>query len=806
MQVTKRLVIVKRFIEANQRPIPAAAYNFSTDSGVEREQKMNQEAKQSVKKLVREKETHMYSQWKVISDDDEWDIAKPVDVKEKVSAASALADRPLRGSTMFYRNDTSGFLGELQKAEHQLYENRKGGSASKVDFPAPKRKTVSDDAVSNPKNLDKLLSDADLSPVLPSKKKEHKQSEPVKVIVDVNDFVETFSVISEPTYHKLPSKTQEPSAEQLEFERLLNRPQLKKDMERSQETIDHVSDLLGATVLSDIADSLGTAESPPFVTETIDVSTAMVFENRLPVQNQAVVSETKSESCSPVPCVFESRVAIPVASQSQRIIETQRIIEAEKKVVVATATSATSANATAAVEATQQTRVTEPIQQSMQLEPACQEATPKSPLLDTETVRPQTLETHAEVRSETHKITHHETRHKTDTVVLTAIEIESRIAEAEMSIVELKRQKNCNNTEAEATTPPKALPDTQPSAASSSTNQTTETNRANKLDQTPKLDRASKASRTSKADQTNDGELTSKVEQPNKIERTSKAEKASKVEQKSEAEQIVAPDASAEQTFVFEERTVVDVEEQPVIEKIFDINHVVDETREDDNPSKQASQPCMPTILERFEEFAPEQYDVLVEYIKDKVYDGKRLIAFCGEQRNVGCSTLTLLAAKGIARHGLKTAVIDANFEFPNLFATLTDQNENADSWVDVLHGKIDWQALSITPEDSPLLTFFPLAKNALADWSNHEPERLQLETNRLITTLHEHFDLILLDCGCFDETFEEITWGELELFQPDGVVLVRNPKTAKPETWEPLCHEMQIGGICSFGVAENFV
>ena len=214
----------------------------------------------------------------------------------------------------------------------------------------------------------------------------------------------------------------------------------------------------------------------------------------------------------------------------------------------------------------------------------------------------------------------------------------------------------------------------------------------------------------------------------------------------------------------------------------------------------------LPEILERLCELAGEQCDSLVDFIKDKVYDNSRLIAFCGMKRGVGCSTMTMLAAKGITRHGLKTAIIDANFEFPRFNAMVTGQPENEASWVNVLHGTVSWETLGITPKDMPLLTIFPLAENALVNWSQYEPERLQQETNRFVSTLQEYYDLILFDCGCFEDTFEEITWGELALFQPDGVILVCNPKETPFEVLKPCCREILSGNIGVIGVAENFV
>ena len=255
------------------------------------------------------------------------------------------------------------------------------------------------------------------------------------------------------------------------------------------------------------------------------------------------------------------------------------------------------------------------------------------------------------------------------------------------------------------------------------------------------------------------------------------------------------------------------------------VAEVNDMQKTEDAPEKKpASKVVFPTIIQRLEKLAPKQYDMLAEHIKNKVYDGNRLIAFCGMKRQVGCSTMALAAAQGMSRHGLKTIVVDANFEFPMLgtlstsgLSTSTSESDGMGEgqnrlnpsetpcWVEVLLGKADWETIGFSPDDRHLLTILPLSENALTSWSHVEPEELQQKTNRLIADLHEHFDLVLLDCGSFDPEYEEITWGELELFQPDGVVLVRNPKTVPPEKMEPYRRNLRACGMEEFGVAENF-
>ena len=560
------------------------------------------------------------SQWKIVPKPDESDDAQVVQNRTDQDNRPARQDfrhRLLRDATAFYRNDTSRFLGELQKAESLLCQ--KVNLVSKIDFLPPKRKTSppKDRQETQDQGFDEQLSDTDSEIVTVQRigRKKYQSDEPEKLIVDVNDFIDTFSVVREPVYHRVNKKKPADCDKKSEYDFLLNRVPQQRGKDEDAETPDLVADF--------------TEQLPPDTSEQFPPDTV-------------------------------------VAGNGKLILEPSVI---------------------------------------------CQDVLP---FIDDPIVF--------------HDATHHQT-HFAIGIVEAVYPCHSEILQPVFENHREQESSTCRNE-----------------------TEVTET-------------RTVPEENIAVADQIRDA-----------------TGKEAETEADVNAETVVPSDNAPSDDI---DDDVVDVAENETSTTL--IAH-------------------LPGILEHLGEFAGDQCEVLVDYIKDKVYDGSRLIAFCGMKRGVGCSTMTLLAARGILRHGLKTAVIDANFECPNLNVLIAGQRQNEESWVDILHGTVAWETLGITPKDMPLLTVFPLTQNALVNWSRYEPERLQQETNRFVSILQESFDLILLDCGCFENAFEEITWGELALFQPDGVILVRNPKETPLEMLEPCCRDILNGGIGAFGVAENFV
>ncbi|MDR1492436.1 MAG: hypothetical protein LBT05_06930 [Planctomycetaceae bacterium] len=637
-------------------------------------------------------------------------------------------------TTTFYKNDPRGFLGELREAEDSLFDRTQ--LLSKIDFPSPKKKQLPKNAIQEKDTniFDSLLSD-DVSDekftlIRHSIKKEKEvEAAPEKTIIDVADFVETFSVIRPPDYLKRQNKPRAENASD-PYENFLNQTALKKEFADAQTTIDRVAETIGQGVLNDIAASMeyqadvGKQDFHDCVDNTINDATDET------VAEQPLETETKFE-------VIEKR-----KPTTETICAIQSATRDEEEALEITETSATNIESVSTFTANE----------------------------DATTIYATTTETTVEENDseKTSSITVYEEPEKA-----IVVETEKVVHEQCENIAEQLREQR----ERRKNNPP-------------SKESLTELRIVHAVDE---MEEIVTAKRTV-------------LEKAAGIVKESK-----KIFSFAEEEPVIT---EQEETSANGNRQIHAVTEEDEIEE----NKVIDNPKEESDMSTNASvitdsyNRKFSSIVKQLEGLATEQCDLLAEYIRDKVYRGRRLLAFCGIRRQVGCSTMALVAAKTMTRYGLKTALIDANFDYPYLEAFCSQKqsvekaSELESCWIDVLQGKNDWESLGFSPKNNDLLTIFPLRENVLASWTEYQPEFLQQSANKLIATLHEHFDLILLDCGAFEPLCEEITWGELELLQPDGVILVRNPNQTSTEDIEPFYNEMTVGGIEEIGIAENFV
>ncbi|MDR1382774.1 MAG: hypothetical protein LBJ67_02840 [Planctomycetaceae bacterium] len=643
-------------------------------------------------------------------------------------------------TTTFYKNDTRGFLGELREAKDSLFDRNL--SFSKIDFPSPKKKQLPKDVIQekDTNTFDSLLSD-DVSDEkftikhLYTKKEKEVATEPEKTIIDVADFVETFSVIRPPDYLKQCDKRQARQTEDYseQYEIFLNQTAFKKELADVQTTIDRVAETVSQDVLNDIS--------------VLMENQAEICEHDFNDYADDAIDETRTEQPPRFEAIELEKEEATAETTSYAIPSATREEEAEPLEV----TEISVANIDSAIAFTANEDATK-IHATNEITVEGNDSEQTSPIAVSK-------------KTEQMKVIEHATPEKTivDETRKTIDEPHEEIAE---QYCEQRQHRNIERRQ-----------DNLPTKES-----LTELRIVHAIHEAGEIVTAKQAILERAADIVKESMDISSI---------------------AEKEETSANDNP---------QLHATIEEHNVEE-----DKVVDNQREESDMNTNASvrtemfRRKFPSIVKQLEGLATEQCDLLAEYIRDKVYHGRRLIAFCGMRRQVGCSTMALIAAKTITRYGLKTALIDANFDYPHLESfcpqgQLSKDQSDESCWVDVLQGKGNWETLGFSPENNELLTIFPLRENVLASWTKYQLEFLQQAANRFITAIHEHFDLILLDCGAFESSCEEITWGELELLQPDGVILVRNPNQTSAEEFEPFYNEMTVGGIEEIGIAENFV
>lgn len=120
---------------------------------------------------------------------------------------------------------------------------------------------------------------------------------------------------------------------------------------------------------------------------------------------------------------------------------------------------------------------------------------------------------------------------------------------------------------------------------------------------------------------------------------------------------------------------------------------------------------------------------------------GTRYILICSGKGGVGKTTLTANLGIALARQGVRTAVLDADFGLRNLDLLLGLENRIVFTAQEVLSGSCRLEQALVKHKQEPNLALLPAGNPRMLEWL--QPEDMQ----RIATLLGEQFDVVLIDC-----------------------------------------------------------
>ena len=177
----------------------------------------------------------------------------------------------------------------------------------------------------------------------------------------------------------------------------------------------------------------------------------------------------------------------------------------------------------------------------------------------------------------------------------------------------------------------------------------------------------------------------------------------------------------------------------------------------------------------------------------------RKTVALVGTDFGAGCTTTTLCLAQLLAAHGMRPAIIDADFARPSLADQLS---------VKVSHG---W--------DAAISGAMPLGEVLIESLEDHlvlaplggpvpaEPLMApSLRTSLLWRMLREPHDVLLFDAGTVEDEASIITLKSLVDTVPlDGVYAVCDVRSTPPQDLITFARHLKVAGIKLLGVIENF-
>ncbi len=118
-----------------------------------------------------------------------------------------------------------------------------------------------------------------------------------------------------------------------------------------------------------------------------------------------------------------------------------------------------------------------------------------------------------------------------------------------------------------------------------------------------------------------------------------------------------------------------------------------------------------------------------------------RIILICSGKGGVGKTTLTANLGIALARQGVKTAVLDADFGLRNLDLLLGLENRIVYTAQEVLEESCRLDQALVKHKQETNLALLPAGNPRMLEWL--KPEDMQ----RIVSMLSEQFDFVLIDC-----------------------------------------------------------
>ena len=217
-------------------------------------------------------------------------------------------------------------------------------------------------------------------------------------------------------------------------------------------------------------------------------------------------------------------------------------------------------------------------------------------------------------------------------------------------------------------------------------------------------------------------------------------------------------------------------------------------------PSLEVDHFIWPSGCKRLNEVALDQVERLAHAVTAGLSQGTKVVGFCGCRQGDGCTTVLLSVARRLAAAGVRTLLVDADFEQPMLAQRLGLLPEVG--WEDVLFGRARLDD-AVIESVADRLCLLPLRKN-----QPHADSGGSLEKDPAtdIAVLRECFDLVLIDLGRFSpatETADRALRSARRWI--DAGIAVHHVGNSPQSELNRLCQRLRDAGIAEAGVVENF-
>ena len=214
-------------------------------------------------------------------------------------------------------------------------------------------------------------------------------------------------------------------------------------------------------------------------------------------------------------------------------------------------------------------------------------------------------------------------------------------------------------------------------------------------------------------------------------------------------------------------------------------------------PSFQVDGFAWPSGCTRLSTAAEDQLDHLADGLTAGLSEGRKVVGLGSCRQGEGCTTLLLCAARRLAERGLTVAMVDADFDHPELAGRLGLLPESG--WEEVLAGRLPLAEAVVESVQDRIVLLPWLGPVSSEGCPTADPAARGATLN----ALREHYDLVLIDLGAFDAGSPAV---RVDGRWIDAVVLVHDVRSTPQAELNRARARLEAAGIDALSVAENFV
>ena len=203
-----------------------------------------------------------------------------------------------------------------------------------------------------------------------------------------------------------------------------------------------------------------------------------------------------------------------------------------------------------------------------------------------------------------------------------------------------------------------------------------------------------------------------------------------------------------------------------------------------------------PEICQRLLEVESRYFGHVGQRLKTATKQSRHVLMIAGSRRGEGRTSLALCLARCAVESGVKVAIVDADFQNPQLGTRLG--METPCSWLEVITGKAPLDEAAVTSVEDRL-TLFPLAGAG--------DVRVQPGDRRLLALIEEistHYPLVIVDTGPLGAE-ECHPFADADQCPVDAAIVVRDLRYTSEKKAAATAKQLQQSGIEAVGIAENF-